>query len=444
MLEERIMRMVDIIERKAAREELTTEEIQFVVEGFTAGSIPDYQMSALLMAILLNDMNEREAADLTLAMMRSGDTIDLSDLPGVKVDKHSSGGVGDTTTLVVAPLVAACGGTVAKMSGRGLAFSGGTIDKLESVPGVCVEQPIKRFKEIVRSIGVCVIGQSGDLVPADKKMYALRDVTSTVSSVPLIASSIMSKKLAAGADAIVLDVKVGSGAFMRTVEDAQKLAKLMVAMGKRLGREVVAVVTDMNQPLGMAVGNGLEMREAVQLLSGDVPEGDPLYEVCMLLGTQMLRLSRLAGSDEEARKKLKAALESGKGLEKLRAMIHALGGDESLLAMNRIGAICAVRRHVPVNAEQSGYIAGMQAELIGRAAQFLGAGRATKTDPIDPAVGLLMHRRVGDRIEKGKPICTLYVNDEAQLNDAIETMHRAVVIGKEPVQAAPMVYDVIR
>ncbi len=438
------MRMVDIIERKAAREELTTEEIQFVVEGFTAGSIPDYQMSALLMAILLNDMNEREAADLTLAMMRSGDTIDLSDLPGVKVDKHSSGGVGDTTTLVVAPLVAACGGTVAKMSGRGLAFSGGTIDKLESVPGVCVEQPIKRFKEIVRSIGVCVIGQSGDLVPADKKMYALRDVTSTVSSVPLIASSIMSKKLAAGADAIVLDVKVGSGAFMRTVEDAQKLAKLMVAMGKRLGREVVAVVTDMNQPLGMAVGNGLEMREAVQLLSGDVPEGDPLYEVCMLLGTQMLRLSRLAGSDEEARKKLKAALESGKGLEKLRAMIHALGGDESLLAMNRIGAICAVRRHVPVNAEQSGYIAGMQAELIGRAAQFLGAGRATKTDPIDPAVGLLMHRRVGDRIEKGKPICTLYVNDEAQLNDAIETMHRAVVIGKEPVQAAPMVYDVIR
>jgi len=444
MLEERIMRMVDIIERKAAREELTTEEIQFVVEGFTAGSIPDYQMSALLMAILLNDMNEREAADLTLAMMRSGDTIDLSDLPGVKVDKHSSGGVGDTTTLVVAPLVAACGGTVAKMSGRGLAFSGGTIDKLESVPGVCVEQPIKRFKEIVRSIGVCVIGQSGDLVPADKKMYALRDETSTVSSVPLIASSIMSKKLAAGADAIVLDVKVGSGAFMRTVEDAQKLAKLMVAMGKRLGREVVAVVTDMNQPLGMAVGNGLEMREAVQLLSGDVPEGDPLYEVCMLLGTQMLRLSRLAGSDEEARKKLKAALESGKGLEKLRAMIHALGGDESLLAMNRIGAICAVRRHVPVNAEQSGYIAGMQAELIGRAAQFLGAGRATKTDPIDPAVGLLMHRRVGDRIEKGKPICTLYVNDEAQLNDAIETMHRAVVIGKEPVQAAPMVYDVIR
>ena len=438
------MRMVDIIERKAAREELTTEEIQFVVEGFTAGSIPDYQMSALLMAIVLNDMNEREAADLTLAMMRSGDTIDLSDLPGVKVDKHSSGGVGDTTTLVVAPLVAACGGTVAKMSGRGLAFSGGTIDKLESVPGVCVEQPIKRFKEIVRSIGVCVIGQSGDLVPADKKMYALRDVTSTVSSVPLIASSIMSKKLAAGADAIVLDVKVGSGAFMRTVEDAQKLAKLMVAMGKRLGREVVAVVTDMNQPLGMAVGNGLEMREAVQLLSGDVPEGDPLYEVCMLLGTQMLRLSRLAGSDEEARKKLKAALESGKGLEKLRAMIHALGGDESLLAMNRIGAICAVRRHVPVNAEQSGYIAGMQAELIGRAAQFLGAGRATKTDPIDPAVGLLMHRRVGDRIEKGKPICTLYVNDEAQLNDAIETMHRAVVIGKEPVQAAPMVYDVIR
>ena len=438
------MRMVDIIEKKAAFEELTTEEIRFAVEGYAEGSIPDYQMSALMMAIVLNDMNEREAADLTLAMMRSGDTVDLSDLPGVKVDKHSSGGVGDTTTLVIAPLVAACGGTVAKMSGRGLAFSGGTIDKLESIPGVNISQTISHFKEIVKKTGVCVIGQTGNLVPADQKMYALRDVTGTVKSVPLIAASIMSKKLAAGADAIVLDVKVGSGAFMKTVEEATRLATLMVKMGKVLRREVVAVVTDMNQPLGLAVGNALEVREAVQLLSGLVPEGDALYEVCMLLGTQMLRLSKLASSDEEAREKLKKALNSGKGLEKLRAMIHELGGDETLLTPEGMDTLCQVKRHVEVTAEQDGYVVGMQAELIGRAAQVLGAGRATKADKIDPAVGLVMHKRVGDPIKQGESICTLYVNDETFLDDAIATMHEAVCIGSKPDQVAPMVYDVIR
>ncbi|HWQ05977.1 MAG TPA: thymidine phosphorylase [Feifaniaceae bacterium] len=438
------MRMVDIIEKKAAFEELTTEEIRFAVEGYAEGSIPDYQMSALMMAIVLNDMNEREAADLTLAMMRSGDTVDLSDLPGVKVDKHSSGGVGDTTTLVIAPLVAACGGTVAKMSGRGLAFSGGTIDKLESIPGVNISQTIARFKEIVKKTGVCVIGQTGNLVPADQKMYALRDVTGTVKSVPLIAASIMSKKLAAGADAIVLDVKVGSGAFMKTVEEATRLATLMVKMGKVLRRDVVAVVTDMNQPLGLAVGNALEVREAVQLLSGLVPEGDALYEVCMLLGTQMLRLSKLASSDDEAREKLKKALNSGKGLAKLRAMIHELGGDESLLTPEGMDSLCQVKRRVEVNAEQDGYIVGMQAELIGRAAQVLGAGRATKADKIDPAVGLVMHKRVGDPIKQGESICTLYVNDETFLDDAISTMQEAVAIGPKPDKVSPMVYDVIR
>lgn len=438
------MRMVDIIEKKAEHGELTTEEIRFAVEGFTDGSIPDYQMSALLMAIVLNDMNEREAADLTLAMMRSGDTVDLSDLPGVKVDKHSSGGVGDTTTLVVAPLVAACGGTVAKMSGRGLAFSGGTIDKLESIPGVNISRSIEEFKNIVRKTGVCVIGQTGNLVPADQKMYALRDVTGTVKSVPLIAASIMSKKLAAGADAIVLDVKVGSGAFMKTVEEAVRLAELMVKMGKVLRREVVAVVTDMNQPLGLAVGNALEVREAVQLLSGMVPEDDALYEVCMLLGTQMLRLSKLASSDEEARKKLQTALASGEGLKKLRAMIHALGGDETLLTPAGMDTLCKVKRTLAVSAEQSGYVRGMQAELIGRAAQVLGAGRATKADDIDPAVGLLMHKRVGDKIEQGEAICTLYVNDEANLDDAIATMRAAMEIGEKPESVSPMVYKVVR
>ncbi|MDP3448579.1 MAG: thymidine phosphorylase [Eubacteriales bacterium] len=438
------MRMVDCIEKKVDKKELTHDEIQFIIDGFVSGEIPDYQMSALLMAIVLNDMNEREAADLTLSMMRSGDTIDLSDLPGVKVDKHSSGGVGDTTTLVVAPLVAACGGTVAKMSGRGLAFSGGTIDKLESIPGVDIAQPIERFKEIVRKTGVCVIGQTGNLVPADKKMYALRDVTGTVQSVPLIAASIMSKKLAAGADAIVLDVKVGSGAFMKTVEDAKRLAELMVKMGKLLKREVVAVVTDMNQPLGLSVGNALEFREAVQLLSGKVPEGDALYEVCMLLGTQMLLLSKLANSDEEARAKLKNAIDSGEGLHKLRAMIHELGGDETLLTLDGMDKLCAVKRLVPISAEESGFIIAMQAELIGRAAQVLGAGRATKEDVIDPAVGLIMHKRVGERVEAGEAFCTLYVNDETNLDDAITTMLEAVHIGKKPDQVSPMVYAVVR
>lgn len=438
------MRMVDIIEKKVNHEELTSEEIRFFVSGFVSGEIPDYQASALLMAIVLNDMNEREAADLTLNMMHSGDTVDLRDLPGVKVDKHSSGGVGDTTTLVVAPLVAACGGTVAKMSGRGLAFSGGTLDKLESIPGVNIGQPIERFKEIVRKIGVCVIGQTGNLVPADKKMYALRDVTGTVQSVPLIAASIMSKKLAAGSDAIVLDVKVGSGAFMKTVEDATRLAELMVKMGKLLKREVVAVVTDMNQPLGLSVGNALEFREAVQLLSGKVPEGDALYEVCMLLGTQMLLLSKLAKSDAEARTMLKQAIDSGSGLGKLRAMIHELGGDESYVSLKGMEQLCAVKRQVPVLVKSSGYVVGMQAELIGRAAQVLGAGRATKEDTIDPAVGLVMHKRVGDPIQQGEAICTLYVNDETNLEDAMETMQEAVMIGPKPDHVSPMVYDVIR
>ena len=438
------MRMVDLIEKKVNHEELSHDEIQYIVDGFVSGEIPDYQMSALLMAIVLNDMNEREAADLTLSMMRSGDTVDLSDLPGVKVDKHSSGGVGDTTTLVVAPLVAACGGTVAKMSGRGLAFSGGTIDKLESIPGVNIAQPIDRFKEIVRKTGVCVIGQTGNLVPADKKMYALRDVTGTVQSVPLIAASIMSKKLAAGADAIVLDVKVGSGAFMKTVDDAKRLASLMVKMGKLLKREVVAVVTDMNQPLGLSVGNALEFREAVQLLSGKVPEGDALYEVCMLLGTQMLLLSKLAKTDEEARSMLKHAIDSGAGLGKLRSMIHELGGDETYLTLEGMDKLCTVKKQIPIEAGEAGYVVGMQAELIGRAAQVLGAGRATKEDSIDPAVGLIMHKRVGDMVEKGEAFCTLYVNDETNLADAIATMRDAVCIGQKPDEVAPMVYAVVR
>jgi len=438
------MRMVDLIEKKRNGDELSGEEIQFVVDGFVCGNTPDDQMSALLMAIVLNDMNERETADLTMSMVRSGDIIDLSGLPGIKVDKHSSGGVGDTTTLVVAPLVAACGGTVAKMSGRGLAFSGGTLDKLESIPGISITQTIPRFREIVRKTGVCVIGQTKNLAPADKKMYALRDVTGTVRSIPLIAASIMSKKLAAGADAIVLDVKVGSGAFMTTVNEAKQLAEHMVKMGKLLGREVVAVVTDMNQPLGLAIGNALEVREAVQMLSNKIPQGDALYEVCMLLGTQMLRLSKHAQTDEEAREKLKSALESGRGLDKLRTMIHELGGNENLLTLEGTNSLCEVKKLVPVLAEQEGYVRCMHTAQIGRAAQVLGAGRETKEDSIDPAVGLVMHKRIGDKVNNGEPICTLYVNNEANLDEAITTMHKAVCIGEQPEEITPLVYMVVR
>lgn len=437
------MRILDIIEKKANGFALSTEEIAFAVDGYTKDEIPDYQMSALLMAIRLRGMDERETADLTLQMMRSGDMIDLSDLPGVKVDKHSTGGVGDTTTLVVAPLVAACGGTVAKMSGRGLAFTGGTLDKLEAFPGLRVEQTIDSFKRIVREIGVAVIGQSGNLVPADKKMYALRDVTGTVDSVPLIAASIMSKKLAAGADAIVLDVKTGSGAFMQTPADAERLATCMVSLGRRLGRRVIAVMTDMNQPLGMAVGNALEAREAIQLLSGQISAGDPLYEICMLLGVKMLRLSSLADTEDAARAMLENALHTGAGLQKLRAMIRAEGGAEEYVSPDRMDELCQVRRRIPVYPETSGYVSAMRAEEIGHAAQLLGAGRATKADRIDPAVGLVMQVRLGDEAAPDKPLCTLYVNDETNLSAAVEKLRSAIHISAQKPAPAPIVYGVI-
>ncbi len=438
------MQMIDVIEKKASKGELTHEEIVFAVNGFVKGEVEPYQMAALLMAIRLNGMTHKENADLTMTMMHSGDVVDLSDLPGVKVDKHSSGGVGDTTTLVVAPLVAACGGTVAKMSGRGLAFSGGTLDKLEAIPGVCIEQPISRFKEIVKKTGVAVIGQSGNLVPADKKMYALRDVTGTVQSVPLIAASIMSKKLAAGADAIVLDVKVGSGAFVKNLEDAKTLAEAMVAMGKVLNRQVVACITDMNQPLGMAVGNALEVREAVELLSGQIPQGDPLYEICMLLGAQMLRLSGLAKDDDEGRSKLQHALTSGTGLEKLRQMVTALGGDSSYLSMERINELCKVKQQIPLYPKKEGYITCIHAECIGRAAQLLGAGRAVITDKIDPAVGLVMQSRLGDRVDPATPLCILYANDDKKVDEVKTLMEQAVEIGDAPATIPPLCYDVIR
>ncbi|MDD6047734.1 MAG: thymidine phosphorylase [bacterium] len=435
------MRAVDLILKKKNGEPMTTQEINCLVNGFVNNEVPDYQMAAWMMAVCFQGMDSAETGALTEAMIRSGAQVDLSALPGVKVDKHSTGGVGDTTTLIVAPLVAACGGTVAKMSGRGLGHTGGTLDKLESVPGVNIEIPIERFFEIVKETGLCVMGQTENLVPADKRMYALRDVTGTVSSIPLIASSVMSKKVAAGADAIVLDVKMGTGAFMQTLPEARELARTMVEIGRHMGRRTVAIITDMNQPLGMAVGNGLEVREAIELLSGKIPAGDPLYEVSMLLASQMLLLAGLAADETEAHAKLSCALESGAGLNKLRAMLAALGGD--VRCIEEADLLCTVREKIPVTLGRSGYISAMRAEQIGVAAQLLGAGRATKADRIDPAVGLVMHKRQGMYVAGDEPVATLYVNDPAHAEEAAALLRSALTLSKETPGHAPMVYDVI-
>ena len=435
------MRAVDLILKKKNGEPMTTQEINCLVNGFVNNEVPDYQMAAWMMAVCFQGMDSAETGALTEAMIRSGAQVDLSALPGVKVDKHSTGGVGDTTTLVVAPLVAACGGTVAKMSGRGLGHTGGTLDKLESVPGVNIEIPIGRFFEIVKETGLCVMGQTENLVPADKRMYALRDVTGTVSSIPLIASSVMSKKIAAGADVIVLDVKMGTGAFMQTLPEARELARTMVEIGRHMGRRTVAIITDMNQPLGMAVGNGLEVREAIELLSGKIPAGDPLYEVSMLLASQMLLLAGLAADETEAHAKLSHALESGAGLNKLRAMLATLGGD--VRCIEEPDLLCTVREKIPVTLGRSGYISAMRAEQIGVAAQLLGAGRATKADHIDPAVGLVMHKRQGMYAAGDEPVATLYVNDPAHAEEAAALLRSALTLSEEAPGHAPMVYDVI-
>lgn len=435
------MRFVDMIEKKADGGQLSRQEIEEMVKGFVEGSIPDYQMASMMMAILQKDMTDQEIADLTMAMMHSGDIVDLSDLPGIKLDKHSTGGVGDTTTLVVAPLVAACGGTVAKMSGRGLGHTGGTLDKLESIPGTSVEQSMENFKKIVRECGVAVIGQTGNLVPADKKMYALRDVTATVRSIPLIASSIMSKKLASGADAIVLDVKTGTGAFMRTKEEAYRLAKTMVKIGTLLNKQVCALVTDMNQPLGNAVGNALEVKEAVELLSGKVPSTDPLYEVCMVLGQHLLTMAGLAENEQTARRLLEEKIQDGSGLKKLQRMIALQGGDSSYLTVENMDRLLDVKQHKEVLADHDGIVSYMEAESIGTAAQLLGAGRATKEDRIDPSVGLVMKVRKGDRVKKGQSLCTLYINDTTYLQDAEDLLHKAIHI-EDSYTANPMIYAV--
>lgn len=402
------MRMVDIIEKKRDGKELTTAEINFFIEGYTKGDIPDYQASALAMAIYFQDMNDRERADLTSAMVNSGDTIDLSSIHGIKVDKHSTGGVGDTTTLVLAPLVASLGIPVAKMSGRGLGHTGGTIDKLESIKGFHVEISQQQFIDLVNRDKVAVIGQTGNLTPADKKLYALRDVTGTVNSIPLIASSIMSKKIAAGADAIVLDVKTGDGAFMKTEEDAKELAHAMVRIGNHVGRKTIAIISDMSQPLGFAIGNALEVKEAIETLQGNGPED--LTELVLTLGSQMVILAKKATTTEEARAMLKENIANGKAIAKFKEFLANQGGDASIV--DDTNKLPQAKYKIELPAKKSGYISRMIADEIGVASMILGAGRATKEDTIDLAVGLVLHKKVGDKVNEGDSILTIYSNRE--------------------------------
>ncbi|EAD0723024.1 pyrimidine-nucleoside phosphorylase [Listeria monocytogenes] len=402
------MRMVDIISKKRDGKALSTEEIRFFIDGYTNGEIPDYQASALAMAIFFQDMNDQERADLTMAMVGSGDTIDLSAIEGIKVDKHSTGGVGDTTTLVLAPLVAAVGVPVAKMSGRGLGHTGGTIDKLESIEGFHIELDKKDFIDLVNRDKVAVIGQSGNLTPADKKMYALRDVTGTVNSIPLIASSIMSKKIAAGADAIVLDVKTGAGAFMKTDEDAENLAHAMVRIGNNVGRNTMAVISDMSQPLGEAIGNALEVKEAIDTLKGQGPAD--LTELVLVLGSQMVVLAKQAETLDEARAKLIEVIENGAALEKFKTFLSNQGGDASIV--DHPEKLPQAKYQIEVPAKSSGFVSQIVADEIGIAAMILGAGRATKEDEINLAVGLMLRKKVGDAVKEGESLVTIFADQE--------------------------------
>ncbi|MCP2036399.1 pyrimidine-nucleoside phosphorylase [Planomicrobium sp. HSC-17F08] len=432
------MRMVDLIEKKRDGFELSTEEIQFIVTGYTKGEIADYQMSAFLMAVYFKNMSERERADLTIAMANSGDQIDLSAIDGIKVDKHSTGGVGDTTTLVLGPLVAACGVPVAKMSGRGLGHTGGTIDKLEAIEGFHVEITSEEFIKQVNDIKLAVVGQSGNLTPADKKLYALRDVTATVNSIPLIASSIMSKKIAAGADAIVLDVKTGEGAFMKTEEDARELAHAMVGIGNSTGRKTMAIISDMSQPLGFAIGNALEVKEAIETLQGKGPED--LTELCLVLGSQMVVVGGKAETLEEARAMLEEVIANGKALEVMKQFIEAQGGDPAVV--DDVNLLPQAKFVTEVPSEQDGYISFMEADEIGTAAMVLGAGRATKESEIDLAVGIVLNKKVGDRVEKGESIATIYSNTE-ELAECMKMLYNSIEYSSEPVDKVQLISALI-
>lgn len=423
------MRMVDVIAKKRDGKALTKEEIEYFVKGYTSGEIPDYQASSLAMAIYFQDMTDDERAHLTMAMVESGDQIDLSKIEGIKVDKHSTGGVGDTTTLVLAPLVAALDVPVAKMSGRGLGHTGGTIDKLEAVEGFHVEITEQDFINLVNKDKVAVIGQSGNLTPADKKLYSLRDVTGTVNSIPLIASSIMSKKIAAGADAIVLDVKTGAGAFMKTIEDSELLAHAMVKIGNNVGRNTMAIISDMSQPLGRAIGNGLEVKEAIETLKGEGPED--LTELVLTLGSQMVVLAKKAETLDEAREKLLEVIQNGKALEKFKVFLENQGGDGSVV--EDLSKLPQAQYTFEVKAQESGYVSHIVADEIGVASMLLGAGRATKDDIIDLAVGLVLNKKVGDKVEKGESLVTIYANNK-DVEDVESKILENITISDEQVQ----------
>ncbi|KPL59715.1 pyrimidine-nucleoside phosphorylase [Rossellomorea vietnamensis] len=432
------MRMVDLIEKKREGKELSTEEIKFIVEGYTDGTIPDYQVSALTMAIFFKDMSDRERADLTMAMVESGDQIDLSAIEGIKVDKHSTGGVGDTTTLVLGPLVASVGVPVAKMSGRGLGHTGGTIDKLESVEGFHVEIENEEFIRLVNKNKLAVIGQSGNLTPADKKLYSLRDVTATVNSIPLIASSIMSKKIAAGADAIVLDVKTGAGAFMKTLDDSKDLAKAMVNIGNNVGRKTMAVISDMSQPLGYAIGNALEVKEAIDTLKGEGPED--LSELCLTLGSHMVFLAEKASTLEEARALLQKAIEDGSALENFKIFLESQGGDPSVV--DEPSKLPQAEYKIELEAKQDGYVSEIVADAVGTAAMWLGAGRATKDSVIDLAVGLELRKKIGDAVKAGESLATIYSNDE-NIDNVKEKLYESIKVTSEHVDAPTLIHTEI-
>ena len=431
------MRMVDIIEKKRDGKELSTQEINFFIEGYTKGDIPDYQASALAMAIFFQNMTDRERADLTRAMVNSGDTIDLSGIKDIKVDKHSTGGVGDTTTLVLAPLVASLGIPVAKMSGRGLGHTGGTIDKLESVKGFHVELTKKQFINLVNKNKLAVMGQSGNLTPADKKLYALRDVTGTVNSIPLIASSIMSKKIAAGADAIVLDVKTGNGAFMKTEKDAKELAHAMVRIGNHVGRKTIAIISDMSQPLGFAIGNALEVKEAIETLQGKGPQD--LTELVLTLGSQMVILARKAQTAKQARAMLKEAIDSGKAIAKFKEFLQNQGGDASIV--DDTTKLPQAKYQIELPALKSGYVSRIIANEIGVASMMLGAGRATKEDTIDLAVGIVLHKKVGDKVSEGESLLTIHSNRE-NVDEVKQKLYDNIFI-EDTAKAPQLIHEII-
>ena len=433
------MRMYDVIEKKRDGKELTKEEISFFIEGYTKGEIPDYQASALCMAIYFRGMTEAETVTLTECMAKSGDTLDLSMFGELTADKHSTGGVGDKTTLIVAPVVASLGGVVTKMSGRGLGHTGGTVDKLEAIPGYRTSLSEEEFISQSKRIGIAVIGQTGNLTPADKKLYALRDVTATVNSIPLITSSIMSKKLAAGSKNIVLDVKYGSGAFMKTTDDAEILADNMVKIGRGCGRNVTAVLTDMNVPLGNNIGNALEVKESIQVLKGE--QKDELYDVCVELSSEMVTLFKKIPVDD-AKKLVVEAINSGAALNKMREWLGAQGGD--VRCIDDTSYLPSAPLMYPVLSDKDGYLTETNAELIGTSAMILGAGRASKEDKIDPAAGIVLCKKPGDKVKKGEALCYLHTSDVSKIKDAEDVFRSAVKFGDEKPEKRPLIYKIIR